>query len=149
MTDETNEVVGSNSRVLADITVKLMDGSIADSTKVSGKPSWMIMGDGSFSEAFEAYLIGAQVNDVLTFELPAKDAFGELEPDNIHFMDISMFPQDISIEKGTILSFTQANGMELPGIIREIEANSVKVDFNHPLAGEDVVFEIEIKRIAA
>ena len=80
MTEVNNESLSvlANSRVLADITIKLKDGSIADSTKVSGKPSWLVMGDGSFSDAFEAYLIGAKVSDNLTFELPPVDAFGDL-----------------------------------------------------------------------
>lgn len=149
MTGQEVDQVASNSRILADVTLKLKDGSIADSTKVNGKPTWLIMGDGSHSEAFESYLIGARVDDRLTFELAAKDAFGESQPDDIHFMDISQFPQDIKLEKGAIVAFEQAGGGQIPGIIRELQDASVKVDFNHPLAGESIVFEIEIKRIAS
>ena len=148
LNDESLSVL-ANSRVLADITIKLKDGSIADSTKVSGKPSWLVMGDGSFSEAFEAFLMGAKVSDNLTFELPPVDAFGESEPNNIHFMDISQFPQDIKLELGSIVGFSQPSGGEIPGIIRAIQDTSVKVDFNHPLAGETIVFEVEIRQIAA
>lgn len=148
MTELEPTSVQADSRVLADVTVKLKDGTIADSTKVSGKPTWLIMGDGSFSEAFESYLLGAQVNTVLTFELEPEDAFGKAEPDNIHFMEISQFPTDIELKKGTIVSFEQPSGGELPGIIREVMGASVKVDFNHPLAGETVIFEIQIKQIA-
>ncbi|MCW8879174.1 MAG: FKBP-type peptidyl-prolyl cis-trans isomerase [Kangiellaceae bacterium] len=144
-----SETVVENSRVLADVTIKLKDGSIADSTKVSGKPSWLVLGNGSFSEAFELYLIGRSVGDELTFELEPKDAFGESQPDSIHFMDISQFPQDIELEKGVIIGFEQPGGGQLPGIIREVQGGSVKVDFNHPLAGETVIFEIEIKQISA
>ncbi len=143
------EKVKKDSRILADVTIKLKDGSVADSTKIGGKPTWLILGDGSFSEAFVEFLIDAKVADTLTFELDAKDAFGESQPDSIHFMDLTQFPQDIKLEKGAIVSFEQPNGNLLPGIIREIQASSVKVDFNHPLAGETVVFEIEIKQIAA
>ena len=141
--------VQADSRVLANVTVKLKDGSIADSTKINDEPTWLIMGDGSFSKAFEEYMLDAKVEDVLTFELDAIDAFGESQPNNIHFMDLTQFPQDIKLEKGAIVSFEQPNGEPLPGIIREIQGASVKVDFNHPLAGETVVFEIEIKKIAA
>jgi FKBP-type peptidyl-prolyl cis-trans isomerase SlpA len=140
--------VTADSRVLADVTVKLKDGSIADSTKVNGKPTWLIMGDGSFSPAFEAFLIDSEVGDNLVFELEPKDAFGEPEPNSIHFMDISQFPQDINLEKGAIVGFEQPNGGQLPGVIREVQGGSVKVDFNHPLAGESIVFEVEIKQIA-
>jgi len=145
--DPNSSMVEATSRVLADITVKLKDGSIADSTKVSGKPSWLIMGNGSFSAAFEAQLMQRQVGEQLVFELSAADAFGPSNPDAIDFMDISQFPQDIELKVGAIIGFEQANGDQLPGIIRAIEGASVKVDFNHPLAGEDVIFEIDIKQI--
>ncbi|MDQ7049218.1 MAG: FKBP-type peptidyl-prolyl cis-trans isomerase [Enterobacterales bacterium] len=147
MTNSSIVQVQATSRVLADITVKLKDGSLADSTKVSGKPSWLIMGDGSFSAAFEAQLMQREVGEQLVFELSAADAFGSSNPDAVDFMDISQFPQDIELKVGAIIGFEQANGNQLPGIIRSIEGASVKVDFNHPLAGEDVIFEIEIKQI--
>lgn len=139
--------VKANSRVLAHITIKLADGSVADSTKVSGEPSWLIMGDGSFSQAFEANMLGAKIGETRSFELAAKDAFGDIQPDNIHFMEISEFPQDIKLEPGAIVAFQQPNGETLPGIIRQLEGGSVKVDFNHPLAGKNVIFEIEVKQI--
>jgi len=145
--DGSETEVTSTSLVLAHVTVKLKDGSIADSTKVSGKPSWLMMGDGSFSEAFEEYLINKKASDNLVFELQAVDAFGESNPDLIQFMDVSHFPQDIEIKVGVIISFDQPSGEELPGIIRSVEADSVKVDFNHPLAGETIIFELEILQI--
>ena len=144
---DTTATVRNTSRVLADITVKLKDGSIADSTKVTGKPSWLVMGDGSFSEAFEHYLLDKEEGDNLVFELESADAFGESNPDLIQFMDVSVFPQDIEITAGSIIGFEQPSGGELPGIIRTVEGNSIKVDFNHPLAGETIILEIEIKQI--
>lgn len=141
------DCIRKDSRVLANITIKLKDGSIADSTKIGGKPSWLVMGDGSFSDAFEEYLFGKQAGDNLVFELCAEDAFGVSNPDNIHFMDISQFPQDIELKEGAIIAFDQPNGQKLPGVIRNVEGSSVKVDFDHPLAGETVIFEIEIKQV--
>lgn len=143
----TDILIQSDSRVLADVTVKLKDGSIADSTKISGKPSWLILGDGSFSTAFEEYLIDKQAGDNLVFELEANDAFGLSNPDQIHFMDISQFPQDIELKEGAIIAFDQPDGGQIPGVIRSFDGGSVKVDFNHPLAGETVIFEIEIKQV--
>ena len=140
-------LVEKNSRVLADVTVKLMDGNIADSTKLSGKPSWLVMGDGSFSPAFEDFLLNKQAGDNLVFELEAQDAFGISNPDLIQFMDISQFPNDLELKEGAIIAFDQPSGGQLPGLIRQVQVSSVKVDFNHPLAGEKVVFEIEIKQV--
>lgn len=140
-------LIQQTSRVLADVTVKLQNGSIADSTKISGKPSWLVMGDGSFSEAFERQLIEREAGDNLVFELDAHDAFGESNPDLIQFMDISQFPSDLELKDGAIIAFDQPGGGQLPGLIREVQGSSVKVDFNHPLAGENVIFEIEIKQV--
>jgi len=145
--DISKELVIKNSRVLAHITAKLKDGSVADSTKVSGSPSWMVLGEGHFSDAFEAYLIGNTIGDNLQFELEAEDAFGVSNPDQIHFMDISQFPQDIELKEGAIISFSQPNGGQVPGIIRNFEGGSVTVDFNHPLVGQTVIFEIEIQQV--
>ncbi|MBV1911267.1 MAG: FKBP-type peptidyl-prolyl cis-trans isomerase [Kangiellaceae bacterium] len=139
--------ISKNSRVLADVTVKLNNGSIADSTKVSGKPSWLILGDGSFSPAFESYLLNKEEGDNLVFELDAPDAFGISNPDLIQFMEIHQFPEDLELKEGAIISFDQPTGGQIPGVIREVSGGSVRVDFNHPLAGENVIFEIEIKQI--
>ncbi|MFT6732284.1 MAG: FKBP-type peptidyl-prolyl cis-trans isomerase SlpA [Polaribacter sp.] len=144
---ENSEIVKSDSAVLAHVTVKLKDGSIADSTKPSDKPTWLKMGDGSFSPAFESYLLDKQTGDNLAFELEAEDAFGASNPDQIHFMDVSQFPQDIELKVGAIIGFDQPNGNQVPGIIRSFEGSSVKVDFNHAMAGETIVFEIEILKI--
>ncbi len=143
----SDNFINKDSRILAHITIKLKDGSIADSTKPSGKPSWLIMGDGSFSPAFEDYLIGKQAGDNLVFELEATDAFGLSNPDQIHFMDITQFPQDIELKEGAIIAFDQPDGGQLPGVIRNVDGGSTKVDFNHPLAGETIIFELEIKQI--
>ena len=147
LANSEHSIIGKNSRVLADITIKLKDGSIADSTKVSGKPSWMIIGDGSFSDAFESFLLDKQAGDNLVFELPDEDAFGSSNPDQIHFMDVSQFPQDIELKEGAIIAFDQPDGGQVPGVIRNVQGSSVKVDFNHPLAGETIIFEIEIKEV--
>ena len=140
-------LIEKNSRVLADVTVKLTDGTIADSTKVSGKPSWLVLGDGSFSPAFESQLMEREAGENLVFELEANDAFGDSNPDLIQFMDISQFPQDLELKNGAIIAFDQPDGGQMPGVIREVQGGSVKVDFNHPLAGESIIFEIQIKQV--
>ncbi len=140
-------LINHQSRILADVTVKLSNGSIADSTKITGKPSWLVMGDGSFSPAFEKELLEKEAGDNLVFELEAEDAFGKANPDLVQFMDISQFPNDLELKEGAIIAFDQPSGGQLPGLIRQVQGSSVKVDFNHPLAGEKVVFEIEIKQV--
>jgi len=142
-------MIANNSTIVAHITMKLSDGSAADSTKVNNKPAKIKLGDNSISPAFEAQLIGLSVGDDKEFTLAAKDAFGETNPDNIHYVDKSRFTQDAPAEVGNIITFTQPGGVELPGMVKEVLGDSVTVDFNHPLAGQEVTFVIEIVDILA
>ena len=139
--------VQSDSNIIVHITMKLSDGSAADSTKVNNKPAKIIMGDNSVSPAFEAQLLGMEAGQSKEFTLEAKDAFGESNPDNIHYMDISKFSADAPAKVGNIITFTQPGNVELPGMITEVSGTSVTVDFNHPLAGQAVTFVIDVVEI--
>ncbi|NOJ20152.1 FKBP-type peptidyl-prolyl cis-trans isomerase [Vibrio jasicida] len=134
--------INQDSAVTLHFTIKMQDGSVADSTHNMGKPAKFIMGDGSLSENFEQCLLGLQVGEQKAIELKAADAFGMPNPDHIHHMDRTKFVGEVEV--GTIMAFSGPDGMEIPGIITEIAGDSVTVDFNHPLAGQDVTFEVEI-----
>ncbi|MFC1234559.1 FKBP-type peptidyl-prolyl cis-trans isomerase [Vibrio sp. F74] len=139
-----NSTIASNSTVTLHFTIKLSNGSVADSTHNMGKPAQLAIGDGSLSQNFESHLIGLSPGDTKVVDLKAADAFGSANPDNIHHMDKAKFVGDAAVEVGTIMAFSGPDGMEIPGIITDIAGNSVTVDFNHPLAGQDVTFEVEI-----
>lgn len=146
MTNSTQTQIQNDSSILVHITMKLSDGSAADSTKVNNKPAKIIMGDNSISPAFEAQLIGMAKGDSREFTLEAKDAFGETNPDNIHYMGLDKFSAEVPAEIGNIITFTQPGG-DLPGMIKEINGDSVTIDFNHPLAGQAVTFVIDLVEI--
>ena len=139
--------ITANSAVTLHFTIKLKDGSVADSTHSMGKPAKFAMGDGSLSENFEKSLLGLVQGEQRNIELGAEDAFGQPNPDNIHHMDRARFIGEEKVEVGTIMAFSGKDGMEIPGIITEISGESVTVDFNHPLAGQDVIFEVEILEV--
>ncbi|WP_448551972.1 FKBP-type peptidyl-prolyl cis-trans isomerase [Thalassotalea montiporae] len=134
------------SSLVAHITMKLSDGSAADSTKVNNKPAIINMGDQSISPAFEAQLLGMSEGETKEFTLAAKDAFGEKNPDNVHYVDINKFDADTPAKVGSIITFTTPGG-EVPGMVTEVSGASVTVDFNHPLAGQDVTFVIDVVEI--
>ncbi|MBM4973326.1 FKBP-type peptidyl-prolyl cis-trans isomerase [Vibrio parahaemolyticus] len=136
--------ITNDSIVTLHFTIKMKDGSVADSTHNMGKSAKFVMGDGSLSENFEQCLVGLQSGENKAIELKAQDAFGMPNPDHIHHMDRTKFVGEAEVEVGTIMAFSGPDGMEIPGIITEIAGDSVTVDFNHPLAGQDVTFEVEI-----
>jgi FKBP-type peptidyl-prolyl cis-trans isomerase SlpA len=143
-TKTVSSSIGKESTITLHFTIKLSNGSIADSTRNMGKPAKFSIGDGSISPNFEAHLLGLSAGDSKSIELIAEDAFGAANPDNIHYMDRSKFVGESDVEVGTVMAFSGADGMEIPGLITEIAGDSVTVDFNHPLAGQDVTFEVEI-----
>ncbi len=141
-------MINATSEVIFHVTMKLDDGSAADSTKVNNKPAKLRMGDGSLSPAFEAQMQGLTVGDDKEFTLYAKDAFGENNPDNIYHLERSTFEAD-TLEVGAIIMFDQQNGASIPGMVREIVGESVTIDFNHPLAGQTITFDVEIIEVNA
>ncbi|MGO2010675.1 MAG: FKBP-type peptidyl-prolyl cis-trans isomerase [Pseudoalteromonas sp.] len=137
-------VIAENSEVIFHFSIKLSDGSAADSTKVHNKPAKLIMGDGSLTANFEKCLMGLSAGEDKSFELEPEDAFGQPNPDNIYYVERSKFGTDTPAEVGNIIAFTQPDGTELPGLVREVQGDSVTIDFNHPLAGQRLTFEVEI-----
>ncbi|WP_299018881.1 FKBP-type peptidyl-prolyl cis-trans isomerase [uncultured Photobacterium sp.] len=140
-------VIKENSEVLMHFAIKLEDGSVADSTQAMGKPAKFRMGDGSLTDNFEKCLLGLNVGQKSTFVLEPEDAFGLANPDNIHHIDLSKFGADTPAEVGTIIAFSGSDGNDIPGIITEVIGDSVTVDFNHPLAGQRVTFDVEVVAI--
>jgi len=129
------------------MNIVLEDGSTADSTKASGKPARLNVGDGTLSPAFEAQLVKLNEGDKHSFTLDAVDAFGESNPDAIHYMDRSRFPADMTLEAGVIVSFAGPGGSEIPGIVRDVAGDSITVDLNHPLAGHKITFELDVVKV--
>lgn len=137
-------VIGEQSRVVMHFSIKLEDGSAADSSKVHGKPARFQMGDGNLTPNFEKHLIGLKAGDEREFTLAPEEAFGQPIEENIYQVDKTKFSAETPAEIGSIIAFTQPDGREVPGIVRKIEGNSVTIDFNHPLAGQPIVFAVEI-----
>lgn len=136
--------IEENSKALVHFNILLKDGSAADSTRVDGKPVWFIFGDGSLTDNLESKLLGAEKGDTCELEIHGSEFFGPASPDNVHFMDINQFPVDLKLEEGSIIAFEQMGGGAIPGMVREIKGHSVKVDFNHPLADQDIIVEVEV-----
>lgn len=136
--------IQQNSEVVLHFDLKLADGSAADSTRVNDKPAKLTIGDGNLTESFENCLLGLKTGDKKSFTLQPEDAFGQPNPDNFHHLERSKFSAEAPAEVGMILGFSQPDGSEMPGIVREVSGDSVTVDFNHPLAGQVITFDVEI-----
>ena len=73
-----------------------------------------------------------------------REAFGFPDEENIHQMSRSDFPEEMKIEEGMIVEFDTPSDERIPGALKEIKGDTVIVDFNHPLAGHEITFDVEI-----
>lgn len=138
MTDITGE-----STVTLYFSLGLENGDIVDSN--FGKdPATFVMGDGSLLPGFEEKLLGLKPKDKETLLIPAAEAFGEHNMQNVRRYKRNDFDKDMELTKGLIVSFADKGGSELPGVIQGADEKEVIVDFNHPLAGRDITFTVEI-----
>ena len=142
-------LIGPGSNVVLHFSIKLADGSAADSTKGHGKPARLTIGDGNLTPNFESCLLGLKAGDSEEFTLQPEDAFGKPLPENIYHLERARFSSETPAEVGAIIAFSQPDGREIPGIVREVTADVVTIDFNHPLAGQVVTFAVDILSVEA
>lgn len=126
-------------------TLKLEDGSVFDSTREKA-PATFKVGDGNIPPGFEQPLKGLASGESGVFEVTPEHAFGQHNPQNVHRIRQEVF-EDLAPEVGMMMSFADANGDELPGVISSIDGDVVMVDFNHPLAGRTLIFEVEVLEV--
>ena len=101
------------------------------------------VGDGSLLPGFEAAIIGMRAGDDAQILIEPGDAFGPHREENVQLLRRDRFGADLALEVGLMVSFDGPGG-ELPGVVREVMEEHVEVDFNHPLAGRRIVFDVSI-----
>jgi FKBP-type peptidyl-prolyl cis-trans isomerase SlpA len=138
--------IGPNTRVFLNFSISLETGEEVDSN-FDRSPVDFVMGDGSLLPGFEACLIDLKGGDSASFEIAPEDGFGEPHPDNFQEVRRSDFAADAELTAGMVFSFADAAGGELPGVIDSFDDETVRVNFNHPLAGRTLTFRVKIDRV--
>ena len=131
------------STVSLHLAITLEDGTEAIST-FGEEPSTLRIGEGAIVPTLEMAIYGLRAGDEHTFELTPEQAYGPRDEALVRMMPLSDFPDDLAPVKGQIISFTAGDGEEIPGTVVDVEDDQVKVDFNHPLAGNFVIFRVQI-----
>ncbi len=110
-------------------------------------PETFILGHGDIDARLETLLLGLRAGDHMTYELAPGEAFGPHDPALVHTLPRDDFPADMALVIGGDVEFSLPNGQALTGSVLEIDADNVRVDFNHPLAGLPVTFEVSVLAI--
>ena len=141
-----NVPISEGTRVFLNFSVSLEDGSEVD-TNFGGDPVDFAVGDGSLLPGFERRLFGMTAGQRQMFRVPPEDAFGQPNENNVQRLPRDQFEEDIDLEIGLVFSFADAGGGELPGMIIAFDDEEVTIDFNHPLAGRTILFDVQVHRV--
>lgn len=138
--------IEKNKVVSIHYTGKLNDGSVFDSSE-GKKPLEFIYGTGTIIPGLEEELEGLKTGDKKSIEnIPADKAYGQRQEEAMQEVPKDQLPQDIELEEGMQLAAQGPQGV-IPVTLTQIKDDSVIVDFNHPLAGKDLSFEVEIAEV--
>lgn len=143
MKNSTKEKIDMHSLLLLHYSIALTNGAVIESS-FDDEPVEIAMGSGVLTEGMELALYGLEEGDRQTLTLSPEQGFGLRDEENIHMMPLSDFPEDLKPETGKVIAFETSEGEEMPGTVLAIKGDQVEVDFNHPLAGQDLVFTVEI-----
>ena len=122
----------------------LPDGQLFDSSE-GREPLAFQLGSGQVIKGFDDGVTGMEIGDKKTINIPNEDAYGPVNEEMIINFDRSQIPAEIPLEVGGTLNMHQdGNGQVIPVVIKDVTEEFVLLDANHPLAGQDLIFELEL-----
>ncbi len=128
-------------------TGKLNDGTVFDSS-ANRAPLEFTLGQGKVIPGFEHAVVGMEPGESRTAEIPAAQAYGPYQDEMVIQVTRDQFPEDIQPEVGQQLQVQQADGQRFVVNITDVTGDQITLDGNHPLAGQDLTFDIELVEIA-
>ena len=136
-----NIAIDEGTKITMSFSLALENGEVIDSN-FDTEPATFVLGDGNLLPGFEAPLKGLRAGDQGEFMISPENAFGQRNPENMQQIGRENFTQE-TLQIGDVYSFQNGEG-ELPGVIVDIDGDDIKVDFNHPLAGRNIIFKVMI-----
>jgi FKBP-type peptidyl-prolyl cis-trans isomerase 2 len=143
--DSMNQVKENNT-VKVNYTGKLSDGQIFDSSE-GKEPIEFTLGQGQLIPGFEKGLIDMKLNEKKTITIPKDEAYGDVNKDLIQEVKKTELPQDMAPEVGMGLVSKSPDGQEMNLMVVEVREETIVIDGNHPLAGKELVFDLEVLAI--
>lgn len=134
------------SQVRLHLSIALADGTVVENT-FDDEPVTFTLGDGSLDEGLELALLGLKTGDQQSLTLMPGQAFGMPDPEAVRNLPLNAFREELSPQPGAIIAFSSAEGDELVGTVRQVKDEEVEVDFNHPLAGHEILFKVQVLSI--
>lgn len=107
-------------------------------------PATLQMGSGQLAENLESVLVGLPAHERFVFQLEPNEAFGQHNARLVERIARAGLPVEMELKENSVVEFTAPNGGTFAGFLRELDATHALFDFNHPMAGKTIRFEVEI-----
>ena len=128
-------------------TGTLESGEVFDTSK-EREPLEFKLGEGQLIPGFEKAVIGMNAGESTKVDIPSDEAYGEAREDLVIKVPKDQLPEDVEPQVGMQLQVNQPNGQPIPVRITEVGESELTLDANHPLAGKDLSFDIELIEVA-
>lgn len=138
--------VKENDTVRVHYTGKLSNGQVFDSS-LEREPLEISLGQGNLIPGFEKGVVNMKVNEKKTVNIPFAEAYGDIQKELFHEVKKDELPQDMTPEVGMGLASKNPDGTEVQFRVAEVHENHIIIDANHPLAGKDLIFDLELVEI--
>ncbi len=139
-------MVKKGDNIKVHYTGRLNDGTVFDSSE-GRDPLEFTVGSGMVIPGFDNGVLEMNVGDKKTIDIPVDQAYGQASEENVIDFPKSNFPEDMEVEVGAQLYLNGQNGNPIPVVVKEIKEEAITLDGNHPLAGKDLIFDLELVSI--
>ncbi|MFH6984435.1 FKBP-type peptidyl-prolyl cis-trans isomerase [Marinoscillum luteum] len=139
-------IAKANDTVKVHYTGKLTSGQVFDSS-LERDPLQFTVGGGQMIKGFDEAVNGMAISEKKTVTIPSAEAYGDRNDELIQTVPRTELPADMKPEAGQTLVATNDNGQQTHVIVQEVTEEAITIDANHPLAGQDLIFEIELVEI--
>ncbi|KDP86130.1 FKBP-type peptidyl-prolyl cis-trans isomerase [Cupriavidus basilensis] len=141
------KTVQADSFLTLHYSISLENGTEIIST-FEEKPATLLLGQGQFAPTLEQALLGMPEGERMTYRLAAEHAFGPRNPELLQRVSLATLRENSSFEEdyapGDLVEFNAPGGGKYAGVLKEIGATSALFDFNHPLAGQTILFDVQL-----
>jgi len=142
------KLVADDMVVSMDYTLTLDDGQVIDTSK-EREPLVYLHGRGQIIPGLEKELVGMAIGASKKVSVAPEEGYGEVDPNAMQLVEHNTFPDDLELKPGVHLQMSTPEGHPLEAKVVEIKEDGVLLDFNHPLAGETLNFDVSIKEVRA
>ncbi len=140
--------IAKDTVVSIEYRLTLGDGEVIEETDQEN-PLVYLHGHQEIVPGLEKALEGKKAGESLKAQVSPEEGYGDYDPDDVEEVPRSEFPADLELEAGGIVTATDEDGDDVEFLIKEIKGDTVVVDFNHPLAGKTLHFDVKVREVRA